>query len=122
MTKTSRLHFFPASLPDETLHSRVSRFHCMSGNLHDRYSLQDLFGSHTFAPTSNLPSHLLALCARLPEQMACSPDELLEEATLFPYFRPFLTAGQARSEEHTSELQSLMRISYAVFCLKKKRT
>src|SRR3546814_4441611 len=28
--------------------------------------------------------------------------------------------AQARSEEHTSELQSLMRISYAVFCLKKK--
>src|SRR3546814_4131671 len=27
-----------------------------------------------------------------------------------------------RSEEHTSELQSLMRISYAVFCLKKKKT
>src|SRR3546814_8908697 len=32
----------------------------------------------------------------------------------------FATAG--RSEEHTSELQSLMRISYAVFCLKKKNT
>src|SRR3546814_4757520 len=29
-------------------------------------------------------------------------------------------SGDARSEEHTSELQSLMRISYAVFCLKKK--
>src|SRR3546814_4119731 len=29
-------------------------------------------------------------------------------------------AGSSRSEEHTSELQSLMRISYAVFCLKKK--
>src|SRR3546814_8824799 len=28
--------------------------------------------------------------------------------------------GYSRSEEHTSELQSLMRISYAVFCLKKK--
>src|SRR3546814_8211529 len=28
--------------------------------------------------------------------------------------------GRGRSEEHTSELQSLMRISYAVFCLKKK--
>src|SRR3546814_7244134 len=44
-------------------------------------------------------------------------------------FRPFFsmhcssasgTSG-CRSEEHTSELQSLMRISYAVFCLKKKR-
>src|SRR3546814_2610975 len=34
-----------------------------------------------------------------------------------------LNAGHAyRSEEHTSELQSLMRISYAVFCLKKKKT
>src|SRR3546814_4483497 len=31
-------------------------------------------------------------------------------------------AGAIRSEEHTSELQSLMRISYAVFCLKKKKT
>src|SRR3546814_5486452 len=29
--------------------------------------------------------------------------------------------GRIRSEEHTSELQSLMRISYAVFCLKKKK-
>src|SRR3546814_6385579 len=36
----------------------------------------------------------------------------------FEAFRPTLRA--ARSEEHTSELQSLMRISYAVFCLKKK--
>src|SRR3546814_3612145 len=42
---------------------------------------------------------------------------------------PFSVAGclvvielKIRSEEHTSELQSLMRISYAVFCLKKKKT
>src|SRR3546814_3301127 len=42
--------------------------------------------------------------------------------------RPVLAPGghgsrvsRARSEEHTSELQSLMRISYAVFCLKKKK-
>src|SRR3546814_4242624 len=34
--------------------------------------------------------------------------------------RPLVERG--RSEEHTSELQSLMRISYAVFCLKKKKT
>src|SRR3546814_6045109 len=33
-----------------------------------------------------------------------------------------LNDQQNRSEEHTSELQSLMRISYAVFCLKKKKT
>src|SRR3546814_1602872 len=33
-----------------------------------------------------------------------------------------LPEDEKRSEEHTSELQSLMRISYAVFCLKKKKT
>src|SRR3546814_5465900 len=33
-----------------------------------------------------------------------------------------LLSRTRRSEEHTSELQSLMRISYAVFCLKKKKT
>src|SRR3546814_1065492 len=35
---------------------------------------------------------------------------------------PLWLAHVMRSEEHTSELQSLMRISYAVFCLKKKTT
>src|SRR3546814_7126858 len=42
----------------------------------------------------------------------------------WPRFRPFShiypSRCTIRSEEHTSELQSLMRISYAVFCLKKK--
>src|SRR3546814_3571305 len=38
------------------------------------------------------------------------------------FFRVLLALTDAdRSEEHTSELQSLMRISYAVFCLKKKQ-
>src|SRR3546814_5289859 len=42
-------------------------------------------------------------------------DEIL--AVWYPTHKTFL---DLRSEEHTSELQSLMRISYAVFCLKKK--
>src|SRR3546814_1910889 len=37
-----------------------------------------------------------------------------------PTARPIEQEDHRRSEEHTSELQSLMRISYAVFCLKKK--
>src|SRR3546814_5508569 len=72
-------------------------------------------------------------------------DTLFPYTTLFrspapfciPFFTPFSTMSwtasatrrwsksrawtPARSEEHTSELQSLMRISYAVFCLKKKK-
>src|SRR3546814_9368429 len=50
---------------------------------------------------------------------------ILDEAqtTTIPQMKMFLTRfgmNSRRSEEHTSELQSLMRISYAVFCLKKK--
>src|SRR3546814_5727477 len=62
--------------------------------------------------------------------LAKAADDARLEETFAPYQgRPIdeiaqdpaaLKLGQ-RSEEHTSELQSLMRISYAVFCLKKKK-
>src|SRR3546814_6033047 len=69
------------------------------------------------------PAHQATRCAS-PSNRSCMPPLL-----------PFLRAGSGRrdgdlaldgigderSEEHTSELQSLMRISYAVFCLKKKK-
>src|SRR3546814_2073209 len=61
-------------------------------------------------------------------------DDLREQARSYrgQHFRALSTASmktvgdascisRLRSEEHTSELQSLMRISYAVFCLKKKK-
>src|SRR3546814_9225629 len=43
-------------------------------------------------------------------------------STAFPFGIAIRIPDPARSEEHTSELQSLMRTSYAVFCLKKKPT
>src|SRR3546814_8039213 len=63
-------------------------------------------------------------CCFRPEMLADSPELLsflsqIDSDHQFNIGSPFLRAG--RSEEHTSELQSLMRISYAVFCLKKKR-
>src|SRR3546814_2743527 len=52
-----------------------------------------------------------------------TPDETLSYAELERRTARMARALLAsRSEEHTSELQSLMRISYAVFCLKKKKT
>src|SRR3546814_6555338 len=47
-------------------------------------------------------------------------DRLAGESSLWPRDQS-VRSRSARSEEHTSELQSLMRISYAVFCLKKKK-
>src|SRR3546814_3432943 len=57
----------------------------------------------------------------LPCPKLCSSNvtSIFRRKTAFNAPRVFL-ASASRSEEHTSELQSLMRISYAVFCLKKK--
>src|SRR3546814_2492996 len=49
------------------------------------------------------------------EWLSLPPEERAETFQAKPVWQRF------RSEEHTSELQSLMRISYAVFCLKKKK-
>lgn len=89
-----RLAFFPTALPDETLHSQVSRYHRLSGNLDDRLTLQEVFGSHSLVATSLLPSHLSAMSSRLPERAATPADVLLEEGTLFPYYRPLLRQAQ----------------------------
>src|SRR3546814_11084031 len=50
------------------------------------------------------------------------PEIIISRLTLeFASEQIVLRMPETRSEEHTSELQSLMRISYAVFCLKKKK-
>src|SRR3546814_2790989 len=51
-----------------------------------------------------------------------SRSGLVSTTYLPPFSQVVVEAVALRSEEHTSELQSLMRISYAVFCLKKKRS
>src|SRR3546814_2379857 len=62
------------------------------------------------------------LIEQLIERAGIKPRDLLREKRT-----PYADLGldddslEDRSEEHTSELQSLMRISYAVFCLKKKK-
>src|SRR3546814_7081775 len=67
-------------------------------------------------PTPSAPARR---SARLPPR----PRPSLATSSFFPpsvFSADGTAAGAFRSEEHTSELQSLMRISYAVFCLKKK--
>src|SRR3546814_5642569 len=79
--------------------------------------------------------HTLSLHDALPISPAAEPAPIAQadvvEASTEPAQPRFFPPGRAqapaialvqRSEEHTSELQSLMRISYAVFCLKKKNT
>src|SRR3546814_3327934 len=57
----------------------------------------------------------------LTRRLKPSADELKRKEAEFEEILKLAESGTERSEEHTSELQSLMRISYAVFCLKKKK-
>src|SRR3546814_6952590 len=65
------------------------------------------------------------LSSAQPEPALALLQQTLSDASALPPDEPLrirLEMNHARSEEHTSELQSLMRISYAVFCLKQKTT
>src|SRR3546814_8580896 len=64
-----------------------------------------------------LAGEMLDLLARPAEPDAA----MLAQRAVHRDREPALRAGRARSEEHTSDLQSLMRISYAVFCLKNNK-
>src|SRR3546814_5291566 len=78
------------------------------------------------------PSHLLRIASARLQSRLWSSIEVKYSATDLGTLDPSETcvarlgrlnfSRSIRSEEHTSELQSLMRISYAVFCLKKKNT
>src|SRR3546814_2249068 len=74
-----------------------------------RYQWQRLVEYSDFADWAAVSRHFAPLFAKAAQISEGSPLEA--EARRIA----------ARSEEHTSELQSLMRISYAVFCLKKKK-
>src|SRR3546814_9950815 len=90
------------------------------------------------SPVTSLGSHF-ACCSAVPcaikASIAAGVSMLTSEKPILALPRSSITtlnnakgrpcppkSSGPRSEEHTSELQSLMRISYAVFCLKKKKT
>src|SRR3546814_8155497 len=104
----------PRSTRTDTLFPYTTLFRSLSGNRPAK--------RRNFRPTfaHKWISHFLPF--RHAPQVSLSGHPILlltEQASLtHPHLQP--EQNSFRSEEHTSELQSLMRISYAVFCLKKK--
>src|SRR3546814_6073724 len=84
-----------------------------------------LFPSTTLSRSVAVAAHVLAVRDRVTVVVAGVTDadrELVaRDAKILDFFVREIALDVGRSEEHTSELQSLMRISYAVFCLKKKK-
>src|SRR3546814_1435994 len=95
----------PRSTRTDTLFPYTTLFR--SGHPIYRQTLQDVVKAEALDPATVRYSFTGDLVRDLPLTVAMLPI--------------FSKAYYARSEEHTSELQSLMRTSYAVFCLKKKK-
>src|SRR3546814_4395951 len=81
------------------------------------------YPSEANAPRTS-PSPRLSSSATFSSKTNCGRSSPTRRATSAkrPERSPESPRPRPRSEEHTSELQSLMRISYAVFCLKKQKT
>src|SRR3546814_10447094 len=83
--------------------------------LEAKLPLVDRLKQNDFVACDDIGSHRFAVDRQLWEESFDHGEiEILDSVS------NDFAGGKVRSEEHTSELQSLMRISYAVFCLKKK--
>src|SRR3546814_5686452 len=94
----------------------------------DLVDLHQVGGCHLLIHQPERVDQEMPFCARHPRRDMGIDQVVHAEHAEYPvdrgeFFADLAFLGRAgRSEEHTSELQSLMRISYAVFCLKKKNT
>src|SRR3546814_5363319 len=77
----------------------------------------DLLETHVIIDSDEAPD-VIRSCIEDAQAVCMATVALINPVPAVTYIR---LKGEERSEEHTSELQSLMRISYAVFCLKKKK-
>lgn len=107
----SDLLFFPMSMPDETLHSRITRYHFLSGNRTEAETFRDLFGSDPFG-VGMLPKKIEVLAGRLPGDEERNLEELICGNTTFPAYRPFLgvKADAATSPTRASVYSGAARI------------
>src|SRR3546814_1468325 len=86
----------------------------------ERWFIEQLGGKRVVVDGQTLDPKIQYVLAR--DAAAPKPSGPAVDPAATPEGRAALREGaDRRSEEHTSELQSLMRISYAVFCLKKKK-
>jgi len=85
-----KIPFFPSSLPDETLHSRVSRYHFLSGNKTQPLTFRDAFDAAPFPLDVVVPKKITQLAERLPGEAADNLKSLLNTNTLLPLFTSFL--------------------------------
>lgn len=89
------LNFFVEPYENELLYSVNARYHFYSKNTDLKETLVELFETPNVIPTVYLPSRLKQLCSQLPIRSIYTPEYLINNHTLFPVYRPFISAATA---------------------------
>ncbi|WP_454838514.1 TniQ family protein [Pseudomonas mohnii] len=104
------ISLFPASLPDETLYSRVSRYHFLVGNKSLYKTYDDLFGTTPFRLEAILPKQVNALVNRLPGDPQKALAAIISQNTLIPLYQPFLGRPDNATVAKSQPISSASRI------------
>ncbi len=103
-----QLAFFPGSLPDETIYSRISRYHVLAGHRNCLTTYSKLFRRRPFTLGEVAPARLSVLASRIPNAPPGFVGQILRHNTLLPLVMPFLATPGADQTEH-EELLTLAR-------------
>ncbi|UMZ12092.1 TniQ family protein [Pseudomonas sp. MPFS] len=104
-----KILFFPVSMPDETLQSRIARYHLLSGNKTEAETFSDIFGSSPFS-LQIIPKKIEDLAERLPGDKEENLLELLNTNTIFPVYKPFIGVLKNKSSDAVSIIDEVARV------------
>lgn len=87
--------FFPVPYKDELLYSVLARYHVRSGNVSIKATQQDIYGTDSITAIMDLPSHINRIMENLPVGHHYTPENLITNHTLYPFYSAFLPHEQA---------------------------
>ena len=87
--------FFPIPYKDELLYSIFARYHIRSGNVSDKATQKDIYGTDSITAIMDLPSHIYRIMDNLPVGHQYTPEYLITNHTLYPFYAAFLPTEHA---------------------------
>ena len=91
------LAYFPQPYPDELLYSVVARYAVHTGQDNQKAVIRDIFGSNSAAAVPDMPSHIDRLISSTKAIWRTSPEHIISQNTLAPFYLPFLAPEKADS-------------------------
>lgn len=87
--------FFPVPYKDELLYSILARYHVRSGNVSIKATQKDIYGTDSITAIMDLPSHIYRIMENLPVGHHYTPEYLIANHTLYPFYAAFLPPDHA---------------------------